>query len=68
MGTVLDFRPRPAAARGERNDTGNAAEIVIFPGVRIERYDLDLGYRLVNSAGNQMFDGLGSATWPRQSS
>lgn len=68
MGTVLDFRPRSAAKRGERNETGNAGEIVIFPGVRIERYDLDLGYRVVNSAGSQMFEGLGSAPWPRKTS
>jgi hypothetical protein len=33
--------------------------------VRIERYDLDLGHRVKNSAGTGEFNGLGSRRLPR---
>lgn len=32
-------------------DEDSAGEIVIFPGVRIERHELDLAYRLRDAAG-----------------
>lgn len=68
MGTVLEFRPLAAAKRLDKTDALDAGEIVIFPGVRIERYDLDLGYRVKNSAGTDDFDGLGPNRKPRRTS
>ncbi len=69
MGTVLSFEP---AARNrpfvDRPEPADACEIVIFPGVRIERHDLDLGHRLRNSAGQGDFDGLGGKHKPRKTS
>lgn len=39
MGTILEFRRSEAAAdRTERSVEGSLGEIIIFPGVRIERY------------------------------
>lgn len=38
MATILQFRPTAEAkARTERPDEGTLGEIIIFPGVRIER-------------------------------
>lgn len=64
MGIVVEFRPHAAGAK-ERNrvDMLSVGEIIIFPGVRIERYDLDLGHRVKNSAGSNDFSGPGP--WPR---
>jgi hypothetical protein len=71
MGTVLNFkssagtaRSRPAA--GDRRN----CEIVIFPGVRIERHDLDLdlSHRLRDSAGRDDFGDLGGGSRPRKTS
>jgi hypothetical protein len=68
MGTVLEFRPTSEAKPRDRTDLpAGAGEIVIFPGVRIERYDLDLGYRVKNSAGTEDFNGLGPRR-PRKTS
>ena len=45
MATILEFPyPRQRIAHG--NAIGAPAEIVIFPGVRIERSDFNLGDRL----------------------
>jgi hypothetical protein len=64
MGTVLEFRPHTTPAKPrDRTDVAAVGEIVIFPGVRIERYDLDLGHRVKNSVGSNDFNGLGP--WPR---
>ena len=68
MGTVLEFTPSATAKPRDRTDVPAGGEIVIFPGVRIERYDLDLGHRLKNSAGSEEFDGLGPKRRPRQTS
>ena len=68
MGTVLDFRLLTTAKPRDRADAPAVAEIVIFPGVRIERCDLDLGHRIKNSAGIGEFNGLGSSHRPRQTS
>jgi hypothetical protein len=39
MGTIIEFRrPEEAATRLTRPVAGSLGEIVIFPGVRIERY------------------------------
>ena len=69
MGTVLRFR---ASGRKdpERASPENAAacEIVIFPGVRIERHEFDLAHRLRDSAGHSDFDGIGGGNRPRKTS
>ncbi len=54
MGTVLDFDTAPKARRpraGERTCGSTAGELVIFPGVRIERHGVDLSARLRDTAG-----------------
>lgn len=68
MGTVLHFKASAKTAitrvaAGDRDD----CEIVIFPGVRIERHGLDLSHRLRDSAGRDNFDGIGGDR-PRKSS
>lgn len=66
MGIVLEFRPLTVVAKPNEDVGFTAGEIVIFPGVRIERHDLDLGYRIKNSAGGDEFCGLGPKR-PRKS-
>jgi hypothetical protein len=70
MSTVLEFRPVASTKRRERAAAIVGGEIVIFPGVRIERHDrdLDLGHRVLDSAGNGDFHGLGSHSRPRRTS
>jgi hypothetical protein len=69
MSTVLQFKPPTAAKpRQRRVDTARIGEIVIFPGVRIERHDLDLGHRVRDSAGSGDFNGLGGKRRPRKTS
>jgi len=68
MSIVVEFK-RPASSAPRRpNDPTATGQIVIFPGVRIERHELDLGHRIRNSAGSDEFDGLGPDRRPRQSS
>jgi hypothetical protein len=45
MGTILTF-PRDRLQQSARQTHSGPAEIVIFPGVRIERYDFSLADRL----------------------
>lgn len=45
MGTILTF-PRDRLQQSARQAQTGPAEIVIFPGVRIERYDFSLADRL----------------------
>ena len=45
MATILGF-PYPQRRIAHENATGGVAEIVIFPGVRIERTELSLAGRL----------------------
>jgi len=68
MGTILSYRQ--TATRRPRSLTGDeqGCEIVIFPGVRIERHDLDLGVRLRDSAGNGDFKTIGGSPRPRKTS
>jgi hypothetical protein len=78
MGNVLQIEPsrRPLRRRPERALT--ECQIVIFPGVRIERHDdyesLDLGHRLLDSTatgdfgGFDDFGGSGRGRRPRRSS
>jgi hypothetical protein len=69
MGTILQFNsparkaPRPAPAGP---DDEIACEVVIFPGVRIERHDLDLSHRVRDSIGRPGLDGGGRR--PRRTS
>jgi len=71
MSTVLQFRAlgRPASRR--HFSDGAPCQIVIFPGIRIEHHDqetdLDLGYRLRDSAGSDDLTGIGGGR-PRKSS
>lgn len=67
MGTVLHFTPASRNDRGA-GDRDRACEIVIFPGVRIERHDVDLGHRLRNTAGSERFNSLGGNGRPRKTS
>jgi hypothetical protein len=71
MGTILRFESPPAAIPARpRPDADRVCEIVIFPGVRIERHqtdDLDLSHRLRDSAGRGAFDGIGGGR-PRKTS
>lgn len=59
MGTILSYRPLERRKRQDKGARSGACEIVIFPGVRIERHDLDLSHRLRDSAGTDDFNGLG---------
>jgi hypothetical protein len=68
MSTVLQFK---ASSRSERRKPeSETCDIVIFPGVRIERHetDLDLAHRMQDSAGRGDFDGLGGGRRPRKTS
>jgi len=71
MSTVLQFR---TSNRTEPRKlvSGAAGEIVIFPGVRIERDgaapDVDLGHRTQDSARRGDFDGIDGGRRPRRTS
>lgn len=60
MSTVLklSFDGRKPRSRVRTGD--ESCEIIIFPGVRIERHDLDLGHRVRNATGNDDYDLDGS--------
>lgn len=61
MSTILRFRDKPSRRRpGAETRRDAECEIVIFPGVRIERQSVDLGHRLRNTAGRGEFNHLGS--------
>lgn len=68
MGTIIQFdaSTREAVRRREA-DGERPCEIVIFPGVRIERHDLDLGHRIRDSLGGPDFGGVGGRR-PRKTS
>ena len=55
MGTVLTFNRNEAARSGPPPDA--PCEIVIFPGVRIERETVDLSHRLRPPSGGGDFGG-----------
>ncbi|MCB1487913.1 MAG: hypothetical protein KDJ88_10700 [Bauldia sp.] len=60
MATILTFPPpRADGIRSPRTDRADTCEIVIFPGVRIERHDVDLSYRLRDSVGRGDFRDIG---------
>jgi hypothetical protein len=57
MAAVLQFQPDTRRTRrdagsgdGSSGDRETTGEVIIFPGVRIERSDLDLSHRLVRFA------------------
>jgi hypothetical protein len=66
MSTVLSFNRDVARPRRLERPSGQC-EIVIFPGIRIERHDVDLAFRLNDTAGNGDFDGFGGSR-PRKTS
>lgn len=67
MGTILSFTPSGHGRERSPTATEDECEIVIFPGVRIERHELDLSQRVRDAAGLDEFDGLGTPR-PRKSS
>jgi hypothetical protein len=68
MSTILQFRMPEDGTRRSHVTGETEGEVVIFPGVRIERHNLDLGYRLRDSAGRDRFDGIGDGGRPRKTS
>ena len=69
MSTVLHFKTYGRAEPRRPFSDGAECEIMIFPGIRIERHepaDLDLAHR-IGKAGDD-FDGLGGGRRPRKSS
>ena len=69
MGTLLQFSGEGRAPiRGPRAGRDSGCEIIIFPGVRIERHDVDLDHRLADTAGSDRFESLGGDGRPRRSS
>jgi hypothetical protein len=68
MGTILSYRQIETKKLRQRTDSGENCEIVIFPGVRIERHDLDLGMRLRDSVGGEDFKTIGGNPRPRKTS
>ena len=77
MGTVLPIAASKLPARRRvGHATTSECQIVIFPGVRIERHvgeaSVDLGHRLLDSAGTGNFDDFdgfsGKGRRPRRTS
>jgi hypothetical protein len=68
MGTILSYRQIETRKPRRRTDSADSCEIVIFPGVRIERHNLDLGMRLRDSAGADDFKTIGGSPRPRKTS
>ncbi len=58
MPTVVRLADWPRGSQDKRPDSASA-EIVIFPGIRIERHDMDLGARLTDAAGKGDFERFG---------
>ena len=68
MGTVHSLKSSIRRATRLIPPQASRGEVVIFPGVRIERHDLDLSHRVRDSAGDD-FDGLGDGDrLPRKTS
>ena len=70
MTTVLHFRASTRTVSRRSSPSGEACEIIIFPGVRIERHDqastVDLSYRMPRPSGDEQRDGLGGTPRPRR--
>ena len=69
MGTVLSFKGTvaPLPRRDPRSAT-STGEVVIFPGVRIERDASEPARPLGSGAGDGGYDGIGGKPRPRKSS
>lgn len=69
MGTVLSFKGivAPFPRRDPRSVT-STGEIVIFPGVRIERHAGELMPPAGSDTGDDGYDGVGGKRRPRKSS
>lgn len=67
MSNVVEFVPVKPAKSCDPADTSVRGEIVIFPGIRIEREQLDLGHRLRDAAGHEEFQCLDRQKRPRKS-
>jgi hypothetical protein len=69
MGTVLSFKGTIAPyPRRNQHSVTQAGEIVIFPGVRIERHDGEPSPPAGGQSGNDDYDGVGGKGRPRKSS
>ena len=70
MGTILDFKARrhADAAVGGRTHHDRPCDVIIFPGVRIEREAFDLSHRLRDTAGRGAFDDIAGTQLPRKTS
>ena len=69
MGTVLSFKGAiaPYPHGGERS-LASRGEVVIFPGVRIERHETGPVPPEGNDAGDGGYDGVGGKRQPRKGS
>jgi hypothetical protein len=69
MGLVLSFKGAVAPLpRRDRPSTTTTGEIVIFPGVRIERHAGELAPPADSDTDDGGFDGVGGKRRPRKSS
>jgi hypothetical protein len=69
MGTVLSFKGMVAPLpRRDPRSTTSTGEVVIFPGVRIERDAGEPARPVGSSAGDGGYDGIGGKPRPRKSS
>ena len=72
MGVVLRFTASAIRAPRQQVARGLACQIIIFPGVRMERHDeeigFDLAHRLRDSTDDGTFDGLSGGRRPRKTS
>ena len=69
MGTVLSFRGTIAPyPRRDQGNVASAGEVVIFPGVRIERHEGGAAPPEGSEPGNGDYDGVGGKRRPRKSS
>ena len=58
MGTVVELNPRARREVPDAERPGRTVgEVVIFPGVRIERHDIDLSRRVLDTTGSDDFGG-----------
>lgn len=69
MSTVLEMKRRLSRRPPpETSAASGPCEIVIFPGVRIERHDIDLGHRVRKPIDSDDFNGMGGSSRRRKSS
>jgi len=69
MGTILHFTARRAdGAIPDRTRPNRRCDVIIFPGVRIERQGVDLSHRLRDTAGRGRFGDIAGTQRPRKTS